>query len=75
MIIQELKDATRLCIECEDGNINVELFILLKDQTIRRANFLQALQPEIVTMFTKVIKDQLLNAEYSVLNGNSAQDG
>ena len=73
MTIQELKDATRLCIE-SDGNINVEIFILLKNQEIRRANFLRALQPEVVTMFTDVISKQLLEAEYSILNASSADE-
>lgn len=73
MTIQELKDVTRLCIE-SDGNINVETFVLLKNHEIRKANFLQALQPEVVSMFTDVINKQLLEAEYSLLNASSADE-
>lgn len=73
MTVQELKDVTRLCIE-SDGNINIEIFVLLKNQGIRRANFLRALQPEVVTMFTDVISKQLLEAEYSILNASSADE-
>lgn len=73
MSIQELKSTIRLCIE-SDGNINAEIFVLLKNQEIKKANFLQALQPEVVTMFTSVITNQLLEADYTVLNASSADE-
>ena len=73
MTIQELKSTIRLCVE-SDGNINVEIFVLLKNQEIKKANFLQVLQPEVVTMFTSVITNQLLEADYTVLNASSADE-
>ena len=39
MTIQELKSTIKLCVE-SDGNINVEIFVLLKNQEIKKANFL-----------------------------------
>ena len=73
MSIQELKSTIRLCVE-SDGNINAEIFVLLKNQEIKKANFLQVLQPEVVTMFTSVITNQLLEADYTVLNASSADE-
>lgn len=73
MTIEELKDATRLCIE-RDANINVEVFMVLKNQEIRKANFLHTLQPEIVTIFKPIIETKILNADYSLLNVSSADE-
>lgn len=71
MTTEQLKDATRLCIE---NNVNVEVFIVLKNQEIRRANLLENLLPEILTTFRPIIENKILNADYSILNVSSADE-
>lgn len=73
MTTEELKHATRLCIE-HDDDINVEVFIVLKNHEIRKANFLHTLQPEIITIFKPIIATKILDADYSLLNVSSADE-